>query len=196
MKEYASAHPVHKTAFPFRVEYTHPLADEDFADQLAFACRSFTPCPEIICVCIGTDRSTGDSLGPLVGTLLSKDPRPGLWVYGTLNDPVHALNLQETLEKIACEHPHSLVIAIDACLGHFKSVGSIQLGLGPLKPGAGVNKTLPEVGHIHITGIVNVSGFMEYFVLQNTRLSLVMNMAEVISASIKKALSKLPSLSA
>jgi putative sporulation protein YyaC len=59
-----------------------------------------------------------------------------------------------------------------------------------------VNKSLPEVGNIHITGIVNVSGFMEYFVLQNTRLSLVMNMAEIISTSIKKACLKMPTLSA
>lgn len=195
MKEVAAFRAVHKTTFPFRVEYTHPQADEDFASQLASACHTFPSTPEIICVCIGTDRSTGDCLGPLVGTLLSKDPLPGLLVYGTLDQPVHALNLQDTLSKIARDHPRSLIIAIDACLGKLTSVGFIQLGLGPLKPGAGVNKSLPEVGQIHITGIVNVSGFMEYFVLQNTRLSLVMKMAEVISAAIKKACSKLPSLS-
>ena len=32
-----------------------------------------------------------------------------------------------------------------------------------------------------ISGIVNVGGFMEYVVLQNTRLSLVMNMANKIA---------------
>ncbi|AUS10292.1 spore protease YyaC [Laceyella sacchari] len=196
MNEYASVRQAHKTTYPFRVEHTHPMADEEFANQLAFACRSFAPYHDIVCVCVGTDRSTGDALGPLVGSALRKDPPPGLLIYGTLDDPVHALNLEETLENISSAHPHSLVIAVDACLGHFKSVGSIQLGLGPLKPGAGVNKSLPEVGNIHITGIVNVSGFMEYFVLQNTRLSLVMNMAEIISTSIKKACLKMPTLSA
>jgi putative sporulation protein YyaC len=50
-----------------------------------------------------------------------------------------------------------------------------------------VNKELPEVGELHITGIVNVAGFMEYFVLQNTRLGLVMKMADVIAASLVKA---------
>ncbi|MDQ0659408.1 putative sporulation protein YyaC [Paenibacillus sp. W2I17] len=59
---------------------------------------------------------------------------------------------------------------------------------GPLKPGAGVNKELPPVGDIHLTGIVNVGGFMEYFVLQNTRLSLVMRMSEIISSSLYSAI--------
>jgi hypothetical protein len=37
---------------------------------------------------------------------------------------------------------------------------------------------------MHIVGVVNVGGFMEYLVLQNTRLSLVMRMAEVISTGL------------
>ncbi len=62
-----------------------------------------------------------------------------------------------------------------------KSVGSASLGIGPVKRGAGVNKELPPVGDIHITGVVNVSGFMEFFVLQNTRLHLVMCIADLIA---------------
>jgi len=76
-------------------------------------------------------------------------------------------------------------------LGNLHSVGSIQVGMGPLKPGAGVNKNLPEVGEVHITGIVNVAGFMEYFVLQNTRLSIVMKMADIISRSIQSVVTRL-----
>jgi putative sporulation protein YyaC len=69
-------------------------------------------------------------------------------------------------------------------LGKYKSVGFIEVGNGPVKPGAGVNKELPAVGHIHITGIVNVSGFMEFFVLQNTRLNIVLKMAKIIANGI------------
>jgi putative sporulation protein YyaC len=79
------------------------------------------------------------------------------------------------------------MIAIDACLGRLKSVGAITVAKGPVRPGAGVNKQLPPVGDIHITGIVNVSGFMEFFVLQNTRLHLVMNMAKTIANGIYEA---------
>ena len=49
-----------------------------------------------------------------------------------------------------------------------------------------MNKKLPAVGDLHIHGIVNLNGFMEFFVLQNTRLSLVMKMADVIAQSIKE----------
>jgi putative sporulation protein YyaC len=70
-------------------------------------------------------------------------------------------------------------------LGQVESVGSITLATGALRPGAGVNKKLQEVGEIHFTGIVNVGGYMEYFVLQNTRLGLVWKLADIIAQSIK-----------
>ncbi|MGC4378774.1 spore protease YyaC [Fictibacillus sp. Mic-4] len=138
----------------------------------------------IVIVCIGTDRSTGDSLGPLVGTKLSERTSFPFKVYGTLDDPVHAMNLDEKLKMIKKNHPNAFIIGIDACLGRLNHVGMISVGEGPVKPGAGVNKELPPVGDIHMTGIVNVSGFMEYFVLQNTRLSIVMKMATLIANSL------------
>ncbi|MNE77605.1 hypothetical protein D3C80_1739330 [compost metagenome] len=44
------------------------------------------------------------------------------------------------------------------------------------------------MGDISIYGIVNVGGFMEYMVLQNTRLSLVMRMADEIITAITQVL--------
>ena len=138
----------------------------------------------IVIACIGTDRSTGDSLGPLVGSFLFDRLKAPFYVYGTLDEPIHAVNLHEKLEEINARHHNAFVIAVDACLGRLNNVGSVQINYGPLKPGAGVNKKLPEIGNMHINGIVNVSGFMEFFVLQNTRLSLVMKMAQIIAESI------------
>ncbi|KMJ60433.1 sporulation protein [Bacillus sp. LL01] len=140
----------------------------------------------IVIVCIGTDRSTGDSLGPLVGTKLFDKKLDHIHVYGTLDDPIHAVNLEEKLMYIQKKHLTPFIIAIDACLGRLKSVGQLTIAEGPVMPGAGVKKDLPPVGDIHITGIVNVSGFMEFFVLQNTRLSLVMKMATVVANSIQE----------
>lgn len=139
--------------------------------------------PAVI-LCIGTDRSTGDALGPLIGTHLSRLDLPRLNVYGTLDEPVHATNLEETIRYILQSFTNPYIIAIDACLGRIDSIGCITLADGPLKPGAGVHKQLPEVGEAHITGIVNVGGFMEYMVLQNTRLNLVWRMSENISTLI------------
>ncbi|WP_418791230.1 spore protease YyaC [Phosphitispora sp. TUW77] len=141
--------------------------------------------PRII-VCIGTDRSTGDSLGPLVGSNLLETNHTFFKVMGTLESPVHATNLA-TYMSIVDKFENPFVVAIDACLGSIDNVGYINIGEGALKPGAGVNKHLPPVGHIHITGIVNVGGFMEYFVLQNTRLNIVMKMAKIISQGIHES---------
>lgn len=161
-------------------------AAENLAEQLLSNFPNMTSRP-IIFVCIGTDRSTGDSLGPLVGTLLEEKSINSFYVYGTLDDPIHAVNLNEKLKEINSKHHYPYIIGIDACLGRIKNVGVIQVGDGPVKPGAGVNKELPAVGDIHITGIVNVSGFMEFFVLQNTRLNLVMKMAKTIANGIHLA---------
>ncbi|MCK8816637.1 spore protease YyaC [Natroniella sulfidigena] len=142
-------------------------------------------------ICIGTDRSTGDSLGPLTGSKLSNFKlNNNLNVFGTLNSPIHATNLNDKLEFIEQKHPDSFIIAIDAGLGKSSSVGSICVNEGPLKPGSGVDKKLPEVGDMHITGLVNVSGYMEYFVLQSTRLSLVVKMAKIISYSLIQGVRK------
>jgi len=140
--------------------------------------------PRVI-ICIGTDRSTGDSLGPLVGSKLQEISHSYFHVLGTLENPVHATNLSEYLKTIS-DLGNPFVVAIDACLGNIENVGFINIGEGALKPGAGVNKLLPAVGHIHITGIVNVGGFMEYFVLQNTRLHTVVKMAGIISDGIHR----------
>lgn len=167
---------------------THILHDDVYAVQ-SLATELLANIPTItsrpiVFLCIGTDRSTGDSLGPLIGTLLEEKRLPSFYVYGTLDEPIHAVNLEDRLKEIQMKHVNPFIVGIDACLGRMKNVGMIQVGNGPVKPGAGVNKELPAVGDIHITGIVNVSGFMEFFVLQNTRLNLVMKMARTIADGI------------
>lgn len=136
-------------------------------------------------LCIGTDRSTGDSLGPLTGEHLTPLLRKfNVEVIGTIDTPLHASNLEKRLIELEYKILTSPVIAIDACLGHSKNVGSILVENAPIKPGAGVHKNLPLIGDISISGIVNVSGFMEFQVLQNTRLSVVLHMSRIIANGI------------
>ena len=163
-----------------------PLAYEKLKFRLAELFLKARNRP-IVILCIGTDRSTGDALGPLTGTHLSRLNIPKLNVFGTLDNPIHAANLEEKLKSIFNELDDPYVIAVDACLGRFDSIGCINLSNRPLKPGAGVNKKLPEVGEANLVGIVNVGGFMEYMVLQNTRLNLVWRMSESMSTLIKQS---------
>ena len=53
----------------------------------------------VLFLCIGTDRSTGDSLGPLIGYKLRSKRMKNVKVMGTLEKPVHAMNLEEYLKK-------------------------------------------------------------------------------------------------
>lgn len=139
---------------------------------------------ELVFICIGTDRITGDSLGPYVGYCLSECPFVHGRIYGTLEHPVHALNLEEVMGSITRRHPHGLYVAVDASLGMKKHLGFVTVTDGALHPGAGVKKELPPVGHIAITGIVNASGWMEHLALQTTRLSTVVAMADMITRGI------------
>lgn len=168
---------------PFRISH----ADMQARSKISLQLQSYLPemnARPIIIICIGTDRSTGDSLGPFIGTMLQEKGHHPFHLYGTLESPVHALNLEETIIQIHKKYTNPFIISIDACLGRHKNIGTIQIGDGPLKPGAGVNKKLPPVGDVHITGTVNVGGFMEFFVLQNTRLHLIFRMAQKIAGGI------------
>jgi putative sporulation protein YyaC len=138
---------------------------------------------QLVILCIGTDRCTGDALGPLVGMYLQEANLQTCHVWGTLEKPIHALNLQKAIDQLN-SMTNPLIISVDACLGLPSHIGDIQIVDGPLKPGMGVKKVLPAVGDFHIKGIVNASGFLESMVLQNTRLHTVMSMARAISESI------------
>jgi len=145
----------------------------------------------IVFVCIGTDRSTGDSLGPLVGYKIGKLRTKNIHVHGNLDSPVHAKNIDHTVKMIYERYNKPFIVAVDACLGKMEHVGFINIGEGSIKPGSGVNKNLNPVGDMYITGIVNFGGFMDFLVLQNTRLSLVMRMADIISMGIKNVIWKI-----
>ena len=135
-----------------------------------------------------TDRSIGDALGPAGGQPAAGALPEGVTVLGTLDKPVHAGNLTDALAWVERNFRRPLVLAVDACLGRAESVGFLAVGTGSLRPGAGVSKSLPPAGDVYLTGVVNVGGFMEYFVLQNTRLSLVMRMAQVAAAGLEQGL--------
>lgn len=145
----------------------------------------------IILLCIGTDRATGDCLGPIIGYKLSEKYNKKIIIYGSLNHPVHAQNLDKTTKDIYRIHQNAFIIAIDASLGSPDHIGYVTLGEGPLLPGAGVDKNLPPVGDVFITGIVNFSGAFDNMLLQTTRLNIVMILADYICTGINYCYEKL-----
>ena len=149
--------------------------------------------PNIVLLCVGTDRIIGDSLGPIVGTMIEQTcsstralayASRQLNVYGTLHHTVHALNLEEISLQIQKKHADCTVIAIDASLGDRSDIGSVFIRPGNLQPGAGVHKNLPQLGDITITGVAGEQSRHPYLTLQTVRLSTVVQMAEHICSCI------------
>ncbi|MCQ2387739.1 MAG: spore protease YyaC [Clostridia bacterium] len=138
-----------------------------------------------IFVCIGSDLVLGDSLGPLIGTLLKKQ-KLNSYIYGTLNFPITAKEIFYVKKYIKAMHPDSVVIAIDAAVGTQEDVGLIKISNCGLKPGLGVNKNLGVVGDISIIGIVAEKCKDNNNLFNLTRLNLIYKVSEVISEGIEK----------
>lgn len=137
---------------------------------------------QVTFLCIGTDRSTGDALGPLTGSRLLEYGFPH--VIGTMPKPCDAHNLKSRLEDVL---QGQILIAIDACLGHPSSVGFYLGSQGPLRPGQSVGEQLPAVGDYSLAAVVNIQGPKPYWTLQSTSLHRVMLMTEEIARSAASA---------
>ena len=137
-----------------------------------------------IIICIGSDLVLGDSLGPLVGTLLKKKG-VGVYVYGTLNYPITAKEIENVQKHLKHMHPNSILVAVDAAVGLKDDVGNIRVVNKGLKPGTGVNKNLGEIGDVSIIGVVAGKSKENYDLFNLTRLGLIYKMAEKISNGIE-----------
>ena len=155
----------------------------------------YTSKREIIFICVGTDRCTGDSLGSLVGykskNFFKSLSKLNIFIYGSLESPVHAKNIVSIIDKIKLSFKNPFIVAIDSCLGPINNIGKVFINNTPLYPGLAVNKDLPPVGDLSITGIVNISGNYEFLILQNTRLFTVMSLADCISNGINFFVNKI-----
>ena len=154
---------------------------------------------EIIFICIGTDRCTGDSLGPLIG-YKSKNhfknlSQLNIFIYGTLESPIHSKNLIDIISKIKSTFKNPYIIAIDSCLGSINNIGKVFIDKAPIFPGLAINKNLPPIGDLSITGIVNIAGNYEFLILQNTRLFTVMSLADCITKGIFYFINRLMDIS-
>lgn len=138
-----------------------------------------------IFVCIGSDLVLGDSLGPLVGTLL-KNKGVRSYIYGTLNLPITSKEVEYASTYLKQMHPNFISVAIDAAIGNPDDVGLVRVQNRGIKPGLGVNKNLPMVGDVSIVGIVAGKSLENHNLFNLTRLNLIFKMAEQIADGIEK----------
>lgn len=161
----------------------------EFCHQLYAIKNEYT---DMVFLCIGTDRITGDSYGPLVGyQLINLFKEFGLCdtvsVVGTLESPVSYCNVEETVNRIYRMYTNPGIVAIDSAVSRAEDIGKIFVSKGGMCFGKGLNKKGILVGDISIKGVVAKNtciprNNLEY--LQNTPLNIVMNLAEVTSRGI------------
>lgn len=143
---------------------------------------------QLVFLCIGTDRSSGDAFGPLTGTLLRE---AGFrLVVGTLDKPCDGDTwggcLKELEAMLFDAEVRRAVVAVDACLGSAASLGLFLMRDGPLVPGASLRRGLPPVGDYSIGGIVCENRAHPYTALQTAPLGRVLPMArQVVQASLE-----------
>ncbi len=142
-----------------------------------------------VVVCIGSDLAIGDSLGPIVGSMLKyKTQGTTAYLYGTLAAPITAKEVGYLPAFLEETHPNSPVVAVDAAVGERGDIGLIKLSDKPLLPGAGANKRLGKIGDISVMGIVAEKSANNYGLLNTTRLNLVYSMSEIISDALSTLL--------
>lgn len=144
----------------------------------------------IVFLCIGTDRITGDCFGPIVGDKLQYENK-FCDVYGTLSAPVCASNLNDKINEIYFKHENPFIIAIDAALSKEEYVGKVFVKNDPLTLGKGIGKNIAQVGDISIKAIVGKKEKTKkknMQILQNVSLNMVMNLADMVSSGIAEVL--------
>ncbi len=142
-----------------------------------------------VVTCIGSDLAIGDSLGPIVGSMLKyKTQGAPCFLYGTLAAPITAKEIKYMRGFLKETHPNSQVIAVDAAVGEKGDIGLMKLSDAPLSPGAGANKRLGEIGDVSVMGIVAEKSLVNYGLFNTTRLNLVYSMAEILSDALANLL--------
>lgn len=188
-------------AIPFHMEYTFNVFNKHAANGVTMALDALLnaylppsektqriPAPPVV-VCIGSDLAIGDSLGPIVGSMLRhKTQGLGAFIYGTLKSPVTAKEIKLLKGFLRATHKERTVIAVDAAVGVSGDVGLIKAIGKPLFPGAGANKKLGSIGNLSVMGIVAEKSVSNFGLFNTTRLNLVYTMAEIISDAISALL--------
>lgn len=165
----------------------------DECDPLApFVARMFNDITqkgdrEVVVVCFGTNAISGDSLGPSVGTLLTKKYDVSTFVYGTDEAQINGKNMREWLAFIKSVHQNALFVAVDASLGNKDKVGQIVLRNDGVCP-SGVTGKSERFGDIGVLGIV-ARNYGDHLVqLMIVSPVYVDNLANEIAVMLKSAL--------
>ena len=149
--------------------------------------------PPVI-LCIGSPKISGDSFGPITGKLLTENFSVPAPVYGTCDNPVHALNFSSETEKIGLLHPGRKIIAVDSAICPYGKKGTLSVFRGSIRPGLANGKHLGTVGDWSVIATIGINDKSELVYADKRYVySLSIKAAKAISAAFSARKTILPS---
>lgn len=148
----------------------------------------------IVFLCIGTDRITGDSFGPIVGYKLKQLFRnaKNVEVMGDLENIVCDINIENTIDDICRKYSNPFIVSIDSALScNRENIGKIIVGKGGVIIGSSMGRTKYIIGDMSIKGVIarDLHNSRQNFrLLQNIRLNSVMQMADIVANGIYQSI--------
>lgn len=145
----------------------------------------------IIFLCIGTTKVTGDSVGPIVGTKLKQKLKyqKNINIIGDIENNIS----YEIIKNIINDLNNELVIVIDSCLADKNNVGKIFIQNSGLKYAEALKKSNKYIGNASIKAIVGQntnSSVRNYLNLKKVSEEQVQEMSQIISNGIIEAIIK------
>lgn len=138
---------------------------------------------DVIVLCIGSNNSTGWSMGSLVGSMLKEKGISN--VYGDLAKTINEDNLIKSLFKIKIKYKNPFIIAVSSDLGDVDDIDSIIVRKDALN--AELLHSF-KVGDLSIKGIVNKLDYECLYQMKKADLCSVYYMSKTISKGIESAL--------
>jgi len=115
----------------------------------------------VVFMCIGTNTVVGDSVGPIVGSLLKENIQSNnkITIVGDCENNISYENIEDKIEKL---NLNSLVVVVDSALSNHENIGKIFVQNRGLRYGEGLKKTNNTIGNISIIRCNAVSKYNFY----------------------------------
>ncbi len=156
----------------------------DFAYDLAKKIKCKLP----VIVCIGSDRVVSDMIGPLTAEILVNKYDVDAYVYGRLQNPITASNMESAFDYIQNTHKGSQIIVVDATVGNISDIGKVKFNSCGCIPAGVFSKHTKMYGDISILPVVSTIGIESKLFLSCAKFNTVYKLAKDIAYSIDRAI--------
>ena len=142
---------------------------------------------KLLFLCIGSEKISGDCIGPIVGTLLKEKYRIPYPVLGTEDNSVNGANIRAYRDNIKKYFPDYKIIAVDSAVGDDKDLWTLKIREGGVRAGGALNPSVEYYGEVGILAVVGSKSGNVLDNLLSAPYSKIVDCAERIAKTIVKA---------